>query len=525
MPLLDVLRDTVRSVVRREPVPGPVAAAAGAVVLTVVLVTGALLVTGSPSTPDEREASSDPLVVITTTGAVRGVEDREVRRWRGLPYAAAPVGALRWRAPRPATPWTDVRDATEFGASCLQPTAYTYGAERLRALPGSSEDCLYLNVTRPVGGSEPLPVVVWLHGGGLLKGSGSTVDPSVLAGRGTVVVTINHRLGRLGYFAHPALEQDVANLGLLDQVAALEWVRDNAASFGGDPDQVTVMGGSAGAMSVNALMVAPAAEGLFDRAIAQSAPGDAGARTLADLRRQGARDFPSLSARELRALPATDLLSSTFNVLLGDAPVVDAVLPETVAEAFAAGREAAVPYLVGTTDAEFSDDDYRAAGSDPRVTRAGLGGPDHDALVRAYGPAAFRRHVLDDLVFQAPAVALALQHAERAPTYRYRFGVDAGGSGHGAEVPYVFGTEERPERRAVASAMVDHWAAFVRTGDPGVAGREPWPSAAGTAYLDVGARGPRAVARDPWTDRLAALNAVEPLRLPVGPTATAARGR
>lgn len=367
-------------------------------------------------------------------------------------------------------------------------------------------------------------MIVWLHGGGLIAGSGSTVDPTALAARGAVIVTINHRLGRLGYFAHPALEQDVANLGLLDQVAALEWVRDNAERFGGDPDLVTVMGGSAGAISVNALMVAPAAAGLFARAISQSAPGDSAARTLDDVRRQGERDFPGFSADELRSLPASALLSSTFNVLLGDAPVIDAVLPESVGQAFARGHEAAVPYLVGTTDAEFSDGDYRAAGTDPVSLRAGLGGADHDALVAAYGKRAFRRYALDDLVFQAPAVALALHHADRAPTYRYRFAADPDGSGHGTDVPYVFGQEELAPRRALARAMGDYWVAFARLGAPRVGGRPEWPTASGTSYLSLGAGGPRPVAKDPWTARLAALNAAVPLRLPPEGF-SAARGR
>ena len=527
MPVLDVLRDTLRRLARREPVSGTVAAAAAAVVLTVVVVTSILLVTGPTGAP---EGTGDPLVVTTASGDVRGVEEDGVRSWRGLPYAAPPVGERRWRTPQPASSWTGVRDASRFGAACLQPVDYTYGDARLAARPTSSEDCLYLNVAAPAGtagegagSSSGLPVVVWLHGGGLLQGSGSTVDPAALVGRGVVLVTINYRLGRLGFFAHPALEQDVANLGLTDQVAALTWVRDNVAGFGGDPDLVTVMGGSAGAISVNALMVAPAAEGLFDRAIAQSAPGDSAARTLADVRRQGARDFPGLSLEELQALPGAAFLSSTFNVLLGDAPVIDAVLPETVTDAFALGHEAAVPYLVGTTDAEFSDGDYRAAGTDPEQMRAGLGGAGHDALVAAYGKDDFREYALDDLVFQAPAVTLALEHAARAPTYRYRFGVDRGGSGHGTEAPYVFGTEDRRRSRPLVRAMGDYWVAFARTGDPQVGGRPTWPTASGTAYLELGVGGPRPVVRDPWTERLAALNAAVPLRLP--DDVSAARGR
>ena len=515
------MRSTLRGHARRDPVSTTVIAGVAAVVVTVALVASVLLVTGPSEAP---AAGGDPLVVETTEGLARGVEQDGVRTWRGLPYAAPPVDDLRWRAPETAAEWDDVRDASSFGAACFQGGGYEYGDVVVEPRAQTSEDCLYLNVTRPAASDEALPVIVWLHGGGLIQGSGSTVDPSALAGRGAVIVTINHRLGRLGYFAHPALEQDVANLGLLDQVAALEWVRDNAARFGGDPDLVTVMGGSAGAISANALMVAPAAQGLFHRVISQSAPGDSAARTLDDVRRQGERDFPGLSADELRALPASALLSSTFNVLLGDAPVIDEVLPESVGAAFARGHEAAVPYLVGTTDAEFSEGDYRDAGTDPVRLREVLGGIDHDTLVAAYGRRAFRRHVLNDVVFQAPAVALALRHADRAPTFRYRFAGDRDGSGHGTEVPYVFGQEELPIRPALARAMGDYWVAFARLGEPRVGGRPEWPTASGTSYLHLGAGGPKPVARDPWTARLAALNAAVPLRLPESGF-SAARGR
>ncbi len=211
---------------------------------------------------------------------------------------------------------------------------------------------------------------------------------------------------------------------------------------------------------------------------------------------------------------ATAFLSSTFNVLLGDAPVIDSVLPEPYAEAFAAGREAPVPYLVGTTDAEFSDNDFRAAGTDPVQLRDGLGGSGHDALVAAYGKRVFREQVLDDLVFQAPALALALDHAQRAPTFRYRFGPEPGGSAHGSEVPYLFPAAARPGRQRLVEAMGDYWVAFARTGSPQVVGLPAWPRASGTSYLELGPDGPRPVSRDPWTARLAALYDAVPLQLP-----------
>ena len=420
--------------------------------------------------------------------------------------------------------WGGVRDTTSYGGSCVQPADYSFG-DRDRDLTqrsGSSEDCLYLNVTAPqashdeaAGPSAALPVIVWLHGGGFFGGSGSLIDPSVLAARGVVVVTVNYRLGRLGFFAHPSLRTDVANLGLLDQMSALQWVRDNISGFGGDARSVTLMGGSAGAMSVNALMAAPAAAGLFDRAIAESAPGDSAALTLEQARRHGERAFPGRTADQLRAMPASAFLSSRFNVLTGDAPIVDSVLPETATDAFAAGHEAAVPYLLGSTDGEFSDADYRSAGIGPARMRASLGGRDHAELVASYGRRDYRDHVLDDLVFAAPAASLALEHSSRAPTYRYRFAADPDGSGHGAEVSYVFGLEDRPSQQILVSAIGAYWLAFARTGHPDASGLPAWPEARGTAVLLLTASGPVPLSTDPWTDRLRALYATVPLRLPI----------
>lgn len=500
----------------------PAVLAAVAAVLTLVMVGAVVLVLhGSTSSDDDANPgpgpgrSSDPLLVRTEDGAVRGITADGVRTWRGLPYAAPPVGDLRWRAPQEPAAWGGVRDASSYDGFCLQPAPYAFGDDDLRVRAGSAEDCLYLNVTAPAAeGDEALPVIVWLHGGGFVKGGGSAVDASVLAARGAVVVTVNYRLGRLGFFAHPALASDVANLGLLDQMAALRWVRANITGFGGDARSVTLMGGSAGAMSVNALMSAPDAAGLFDRAIAESAPGDGAALTLDEARRQGEAAFPDRTAAELRALPAAELLSSTFNVLRGDAPIVDAVLPESAAVAFAAGHEAAVPYLLGTNQGEFGDDDYRAADTDPARVRAALGGTRHAALVASYGDRTYAEHVLNDVVFTAPAAALAVEHASRAPTYRYRFAADSNATRHGAEVRYVFGLEDRPARRALVSAIGRYWLAFARSGDPDVDGLPEWPQAGDNAVLVLALDGPVAYAVDPWTDRLRALYDTVPLRLP-----------
>ncbi len=482
-------------------------------VATAALVVGVLAVV--QVVRDVARPAAGELVVSTTLGETRGVLDDDVRTWRGLPFAAPPVAGLRWREPQPARAWRGVREASSNGDACVQPADYAYGDADLSVRRGSSEDCLYLNVTAPRAEPDaPLPVVVWLHGGGLFEGSGSLVDPTRLAARGSVVVTVNYRLGLLGFFAHPALRQDVANLGLLDQMAALRWVRANIAGFGGDPGSVTLLGGSAGAMSVNALMSAPAAHGLFDRAIAQSAPGDSAAITIETARERNERDFPVRTAAELRALPASAFLSSTFNVLNGDAPILDALLPEPSAVAFAVGNEASVPYLVGSNDAEFTDDDYRAAGVQPARVRATLGGKRHFGLVEAYGREAYTAHVLNDLVFTVPGVALALDHDRRAPTYRYRFAVDPEGSHHGTEVGYVFGLVDG-EREKLADQIAGYWLAFARTGTPEGSGSPSWPRASGTSVMLFTPDGPEPLAEDPWSERLQALYVrTAALRLP-----------
>ncbi|HEX4181973.1 MAG TPA: carboxylesterase family protein, partial [Caulobacteraceae bacterium] len=216
--------------------------------------------------------------VRTTSGLVVGGAADDVVAFKGIPYAAPPIGALRWRPPQPAAAWSGVRTADTYGPICMQkydPKDNGVGG------PAMSEDCLTLNVWRPFGeAGRLLPVMVWIHGGGFVNGSGTAAlyDGSALARQGVVVVTLNYRLGRFGFFATPSLTREaggepVGNYGLLDQIAALRWVRNNIKGFGGDPDQVTIFGESAGGMSVNQLMVSPAARGLFKQAITESGVG------------------------------------------------------------------------------------------------------------------------------------------------------------------------------------------------------------------------------------------------------------
>jgi para-nitrobenzyl esterase len=352
--------------------------------------------------------------------------------------------------------------------------------------------------------------MVWIHGGGYNNGSGTAAlyDGTNLARRGVVVVTINYRLGRLGFFDHPALAADRAadapagNYGVMDQIAALEWVRDNIAAFGGDPDNVTILNESAGGVAVMQLMIAPGARGLFHKAVVQSGlgrqrsaelaldrPGRPSAQSLGRAWARGAGLPTDVTAEALRAVPAETLLTP-MPAFYSDNLIVDGrVLTEDVAEAFTAGRQAPVPLIIGTNSAEFWWIRPTDAGAYGRIDDA-LTETEHDALLAAYGGAdGYDAHVVSDLIFNEPARHLARLHAAAGhPTYLYRFDVvpesnpePSGGATHASERPYVFDTLQtvgRPmgERDArAAAAMADYWTAFARAGDPDGQGRPAWP--------------------------------------------------
>ncbi len=467
------------------------------------------------------EAPEDPgyhreKVVATDAGDVRGVEHDGVISWKGLPYAAAPVGDLRWRPPEPAQPWSGTRKADEYGAICPQDLSGSL-AGALGDVPASDEDCLTLNVHRPADARDDLPVMVWVHGGGFVTGSGSQAmyNSPELVRRGVVLVTINYRLGRLGFFAHPAVQEDghrLANFGLLDQVAALTWVRDNIGAFGGDADNVTLFGESAGAISVSSLMASPAAEGLFDRAISQSGFGREpnlsweGATADAAAAVAGLAG-PDPSADDLRALDADELARIPTELLDGQVPVLDEVLPTSVAAAFEAGDEAQVPFLVGTTDLEISPD-FVSPGPVVGAVRALLLA-ERDRVEPAYGSAAeLDRHLLADTMFTEPARHLALLHADESPAFRYLFRIatapvleSAGGAPHASELVFVFDDTRRQgtpveNADALADEVADLWVDFATDGEP-----DGWPRADTGRLLTFALTG-AAAGPDPWTARL-----------------------
>jgi len=247
-------------------------------------------------------SAQDDLVVQTASGMVRGVKEGDVNIFRGIPFAAPPVGDFRWRPPQPVTPWEGVRDAKEFGPTCAQAG---FGAGPGAIARGSSEDCLYLNVWKPAGASqgEKLPVMVWIHGGAFVGGSGNT-SGNGFATKGVILVSINYRLGRLGHFAFPALsaehpEEPKGSYAFMDQIAALRWVKQNIAAFGGDPKNVTIFGFSAGGVSIHSLMTIPSARGLFHKAIGHSSGGRDGVLNSRPISKENASQYYPVSAETI----------------------------------------------------------------------------------------------------------------------------------------------------------------------------------------------------------------------------------
>jgi para-nitrobenzyl esterase len=325
--------------------------------------------------------------VMTEGGAVEGIRDGPITTWRGVPFAAAPVGPLRWRPPAPVTPWTGVRAAKAFAPACMQ-TGVSMPGEAPTAI---SENCLYLNIWAPTR-AKHLPVIVWIHGGGFSNGMASAplYQGDELARLGVVVVTFGYRLGPFGFLAHPELTAESpmrasGNYGLLDQIAALTWVQRNIAAFGGDPGRVTIAGQSAGAMSVSILMASPLAKSLFQRAIAESggmfepmqlAPG----YRMANAEQDGVAYATSVGARslaELRALPAAALLGGGASRITH--PVLDPwVMPRAPWDVFAAGEQNDAPILIGS-----NADEARSLIPDLASVRAATFDAD---IARTWGP-------------------------------------------------------------------------------------------------------------------------------------------
>ncbi len=437
--------------------------------------------------------------------------DGKVRTFKGIPYAAPPVGDLRWKPPQPPASWSGVRQATGYPARCMQAPIYS---DMIFHDSGSSEDCLYLNLWMPAGQTPSrLPVMVWIYGGGFAAGATSEPrqDGGNLSKKGVLVVSMNYRLGIFGFFSHPDLARESGhgasgNYGLLDQVAALNWVHDNIAVFGGDPDNVTIFGESAGSFSVSALMASPLARGLFRRAI-----GESGAffsdtlrlRTLAESEKEDGEFAKSSlgtdSLEALRAVPADKILQ----VVAKGAPVrfvpnIDGYfLPESVAAIFAAGKQARVPLLAGWNADEQT---YRSIlGRDEPTAQSflthlrSLYGDRAEAVLKLYPgttPDQVKRSAQDlasdrFIAFGAWKWMEAHLKTGGAPVYRYRFEqvlpspVDA--APHASEIEFVFQVLSarklpwRPADRTASGLMGSYWSNFAKYGDPNGEDLPPWP--------------------------------------------------
>jgi len=441
-------------------------------------------------------------VVATDTGKVAGAVEHGVASWKGIPFAAPPVGALRWRAPQPAGAWTDVRDATSYGADCMQ-LPFPSDAAPLGTAP--AEDCLYVNVWRPAHAkaAAKLPVIVWIYGGGFVNGGSSppTYAGAKLAKQGAVVVSFNYRLGRFGTFAHPQLSREAAaadaggddallgNYGYMDQLAALRWVRRNAAAFGGDASNVTIIGESAGGMSVNTLLTSPLAQGLFAKAIVMSGgdgkmrdPGMQAAEQVgvnfATSKGIAADDAQALD--KLRALAPDQVVDNLNLATMGQptqtylGPFADGRLAVDSGAAFAAGRFAKVPVMIGATSADIG------------------------------GKTGF-------MIAGARSLAGTLA-AHGVPVYAYRFSYVADsigkpGAGHATDIPFFFDTQDvkyGPQTtkkdngmgRIISTYIVN----FAKRGDPNGAGLPAWPRYARDEdrIMDFADSGKAVAEKDPW---------------------------
>jgi para-nitrobenzyl esterase len=458
------------------------------------------------------------MVVQTTGGKIRGVTRASGgAEFLGIPYAQPPVGDLRWHEPVPVQPWKDVRDASSFGAPCAQPPL---GDWNRRDAAFSKEDCLFLNVLTPVWpAKEPLPVMVWLHGGANEGGTASSplYKDGTLVQHGIMLVTVNYRLGVFGFLAHPELTRESphkasGNYGLMDQIAALHWVQDNIAKFGGDPSNVTVFGQSAGAQDTSFLMTSPLAKGLFHKAILESGSGlNPNLPPLAESEQRGEKFAALLKAPAgsaalpfLRQLGAGELLKAVQNRDHSEPaaaePSVDGwVLPRLPAQVFASQQQMPIPLLIGTTTREFGMqasteelkkfiENVTGKSAPQALALYGLENGGQGANDPLYGSVA--NQWLADLVFRCPATTQALwQNALHQPIYEYQFehaipDQEAEGAVHSTDLPYVFGYYPKHGNISGAFGEVDfkladlienYWTNFAKRSNPNAEGLPNWP--------------------------------------------------
>lgn len=498
-------------------------------------------------------AAADPSLVTTAQGQLRGRTSGDVVAFKGVPFAAPPVGALRWREPMPVKSWSGTRDALAYGAPCAQADM----GWNSNVAAKSSEDCLYLNVWTPVRHDKPLPVMIFFPGGAYHGGSAegsSMIEPSYdggkLAARGAVVLTANYRLGMFGFLAHPELSAELphhvsGNYALMDNIAALNWIRANIAKFGGDPNNVTIFGQSAGAFSVGFLMTSPLAKNLFAKAISESGTVLRGGQpTLKDAETAGAKYVRSLGApanggiAALRQRSAADLIKTMMadtqiHTIEPRGPVVDGyAFPEQPALVFQAGHEAAIPYIVGAT-ARDGDEDSMGVKGTPKADKTladrmrPLSSAHHVAPLTAaeakqvqayyakysdlaaeaaklYGDTSNTDPIDGDVInsfntdadFRCAGEMAAQWHARVAPAWQYQFshGYEPLGAVHLWDMFYVFGWLKAPADQPRDARLMDetqrYMIAFATKGDPNTPGLPNWPkSNAQGAYMDFASGG------------------------------------
>ena len=458
-------------------------------------------------------ARADSLTVKTAQGKARGkiINDGKVKAFMGLPYAAPPVGELRWKAPQPAAKWKGERDATKYGAHCAQGRVFD---DMVFEDGGESEDCLFLNVYAPADAKDKskLPVMFWIHGGGYAGGASSEPrhNGDFLPTKGVVLVTINYRLGAFGFLATADLAKEAngsaGNYGLLDMVAALQWVKANIKHFGGDPGNVTIFGESAGSFAVSTLMAAPSAQGLFHKAIGESGAAFSDVLPYDSLEAREKADgawVASLgvnSLQELRALPTEKILEAARKKgRIGFPPSIDGkLLTEPVPATYAAGRQSHVPLLAGWNRDEgaamangMTPEKWKAFAADTFKDRAEeflkLYPDDTEEQTAdsagAYGGDSF-------IAFGTWKWLEAHRKTGNSPVYRYHFELRALPSKyhpeisafHSDDIEYVFGTLDtrpgetvRPEDRKLSEQMMGYWTNFAKTSDPNGSGLPAWP--------------------------------------------------